>query len=384
MNPPPDAPAPENSVPPPQPADGASARTLPGWVLDVMVPLAALTVSLIAGLLLLWLLGYPAASVPGNMIRKTFGDGYGLAQVSRQAGLLALAGMAVTLAFRAGLFNIGVEGQALMGGLAIAWVTAWLIPARQSGGWAQAIPGWGWSLILLGVGMVGGGLYAGLAGLLKAWRGAHEVITTILLNFVAFAAINYALRPETGSLAVRGMMRTARVPSDLRLPRASEWLPGITGSNLTLGTGVALLALVVMAIWLGRSRGGYETRVTGLNPEAARWAGIHPGWVMVRAMFLSGALAGIIAYESILGAQGWMEEGFTAGVGFSGIAVAMIAGLRPILILPAALLFASLSYGRVAVGGDVPKDIVDVIQALAILSMAVGGAWAARRRLAAS
>jgi simple sugar transport system permease protein len=355
---------------------------MPGWALELAVPLAALSFALICGLLMLWVLGYDALALPGQMIRRTLGDGYGLAQVIRLAGLLSVAAMAVTVAFRAGLFNIGVEGQALMGGLAIATTLHYCLPFYQSGGWMKtAVPAWVWSVALLFIGMAGSALYAGLAGLLKAWRGAHEVITTILLNFVAHAAMNYALRPEPGSLAVRGMMRTARIPADFRLPRASDYFPGITGSNLTLGTAVAFLGLIVVGLWLAYSRSGYETRVTGHNPEAARWGGIRPGWVVVRAMLISGALGGIIAYESILGAQGWMEEGFSGGVGFAGIAVAMIAALRPLFIIPAAILFASLSYGRVAVGGDVPKDIVDVIQAVAILAMAAGGAWVARRRM---
>jgi simple sugar transport system permease protein len=362
-------------------AQAAARRPVPFWVLELAVPLVALAVALVLGLALLALLGYDALALPRTMVAKTFGDGYGLAQVIRQAGLLALAGMAVTIAFRAGLFNIGVEGQALIGGLAMGLVLSYLIPAWRAETWVRSVPAWAWSILLMLSAMGGAALYAGIAGLLKAWRGAHEVITTILLNFVAYASINYALRPEPGSLAVRGMMRTERVPADFRLLRASDHIPGIVGSNLTLGTLIAFLALAVTGIWLARSRAGYETRVTGLNPESARWAGIHPGWCMVRAMLISGALAGLIAYESILGAQGWLDEGFTGGVGFAGIAVAMIAALRPAFIIPAAILFASLSYGRVAVGGDVPKDIVDVIQAVAILAMAVGGAWVARRRL---
>lgn len=348
-------------------------------MLTASVPLFALSLAFLSGLAILALMGYDAMALPGRMAARIFTDAYGAAQVLRMTTLLALAGLAVALAFRSGLFNIGVEGQALMAGLAIATTAHYVVPSWQAEGWARnALPGWGWSIVFMLVGMLAGALYAGLAGLLKAWRGAHEVITTILMNFIAYAAINYSLRPEAGSLAARGATRTLRLPSDFRLPRASETFPTIVGSNLNLGTLVGFMAIVLVGVWLARSRSGYETRVVGLNPEAARWAGIWPGWVIFRTMALSGALAGLIAYETICGAQGWMEEGFTAGVGFAGIAVAMVAATRPLWIIPAAFLFACLSYGRVAVGGDVPKDIVDVIQAIAILAVAVGGAYVLR------
>lgn len=332
----------------------------------VSFSIALLCAALVGGALCL-LYGESPARIFGALFAKTWGDAYGLGQVLYKATLLGFAGLSVSVAFRAGLFNVGVEGQLLLGALATGLVGAYL-PAGTP--WIVAFP-----LSAL-AGALAGALWALGPGALRAYRGAHEVISAIMLNFIAGALINYLL--TAGGLAVPESVHTLPVVDGARLPRAAALFPSFEGSALNA---TALIVLAVgAAVWFlfARTRAGLRLRAFGLAPLAAETYGADRARTLLGAMALSGAVAGLGGINFVSGYKGYFEEGFSAGVGFMGIAVALLAKNRPILIAPAALLFATLSQGGLAINARIPKDLIDVVQGVVIIA-AVAASQEVRR-----
>jgi simple sugar transport system permease protein len=327
--------------------------------LEVTSPAIGLLVAMAAGSLLILAYGQAPAYVWGLMAKGTWGLAYGFGQVLFKTTPLVFTGLAVAIALRAGLFNIGCEGQLLMGAFAAALVGAHCgaLP------WPVAIP-----LCILVAGLAGG-VYGAIAGALKAKSGAHEVITTIMLNFIAAALLNwFGVR---GGLFLRESQHTAEIAPSARLPRLGAAFESLHGSAANLTFLLALLACVLVAYLLFRTRFGYELRATGLSPLAAETAGVKLPRMTFAALALSGAVAGVGGTNFVLGYKYYFEEGFSGGVGYMGIAVAVLARNHPLAILPAALLFGTLSQGGLAVNFLVPKEIVDVLQAVVILAVAV-------------
>lgn len=325
--------------------------------------------ALVAGGVLIAAVGQSPVEVYALLVRQAFGTGYGVGQTLFKATPLVFAGLSVALAFRAGLFNVGVEGQMYLGGFAAALVGAYaplpaplLLPAAML---AAALAGGAWGA---------------LPGALKARFGAHEVINTIMLNFIAFALVSWWGR----SLFVPATVRTREVAAAAWVPRLDVLVPWLKGSpaNLTLLLGVLLAA--ALAVYLFRTRAGYELRVLGLNPGAAEYAGVRTGSAQVRAFALAGALAGLGGTSFVLGYKHWFELDFTGGAGFMGIAVALIGRSHPLGVLLAALFFGALAYGGLVVNQRVPSDLVNVLRALVILfaisSHALFERWARRRQ----
>ncbi|HEU4993263.1 MAG TPA: ABC transporter permease, partial [Gemmatimonadaceae bacterium] len=265
--------------------------------------------------------------------------------------------LSVALALRAGLFNIGAESQLAAGGFAAALVGLALPAGLPS---LLVLP-----LYILAAALAGG-VVGGIPGVLKARFGAHEVITTIMLNFIVLALLNYLISTR---FKVQDTLHTPELASGA-LPRLSDVWSGFHGSA---ANAVILLALlVVAAAWwfLFRMRAGFELRAVGLQPHAAEYGGVNVESVWWRAMVLSGAVAGIGGLNYVLGYKHYYEEGFSAGAGFLGIAVALVGRSHPVGIVIAAILFATLSQGGLAVNALVPKQMVDVLQAVVIISMA--------------
>ncbi|MGB9691310.1 MAG: ABC transporter permease [Candidatus Sumerlaeaceae bacterium] len=342
----------------------------------IFAPAIALLLSVLAGMAFLALTGYPVISTFRAIFQESLRDWYGLGQVLHTATLLTFTGLAVAVAFRAGLFNIGAEGQLYLGAMALGIVGYYLkgVPKEI----LQKVPWFVWMVAFVLVAMIAGGLYGAIPGVLKALTGAHEVITTIMLNFVALAWINYLLRYDPNSFAVPATVRTPAFPEFLRLPRLSVWFPVFQGSIVNASLFLALVAALGVWWMLRRTKLGYEIRAVGKNALAARLAGIVPARVIIVTMFLSGALAGLVGVGFVLGHKGYFEENFSAGLGFLGIAVALLANNHPIGVIFTALLFGVLNYGKVAAASELPKDIIEIMEAAIIFSIVIVNRVAAR------
>jgi simple sugar transport system permease protein len=265
------------------------------------------------------------------------------------------AGLAVALGFRAGLFNIGAEGQ-----IGVGWMVAVIVGFSFNG-----LPMVIHLPLAIVSGAVAGGLWAGIAGFLKARTGAHEVITTIMLNYVVYRASEWLL---CGPLeAVQGTCRTQDIA-------ASAYLPRFLDHPVTVGWGfiLALVAAVITGWFLFKTTWGFELRTVGANPDAARYGGMNVGKTFVLAMFLSGCLAGMAGVVQGLGITRNIALGFQAGYGFDAIALALLGKSHPTGVVGASLLFGMLRAGaaRMQSVAGVPTEIVQIIQALVIVFIA--------------
>ncbi|HEU5175091.1 MAG TPA: ABC transporter permease [Gemmatimonadaceae bacterium] len=323
----------------------------------ILPPLVAVLLAVVVGDFLILTFGQSPADVYRLLLEGTWGNWYGLGQVLYKATTLTFTGLAVAYAMRAGLFNIGAEGQLAAGGFAAALVGL-VLPAGLP--WIAVLP------VYLVAAALGGGIVGYVPGILKARFGAHEVITTIMLNYVVLALLAYIV---SAHLHVPETLHTEDIRSGL-LPRLADASAVFRGSaaNATI-----LLAIVAsLAVWwtLFRTRRGYELRAAGLQPEAAEYGGVHVGRVWWHAMLVSGAIAGLGGLNYVVGYKGYYEEGFAAGSGFLGIAVALVGRNHPGGVVVAALLFATLSQGGLAVNALVPKQMVEVLQAVVIIAIA--------------
>jgi len=269
---------------------------------------------------------------------------------------LLLSGLAVAIALRAGLFNIGAEGQLLLGGCAAAWVGySW-----------HGLPPILHVLCALVVGSLVGASWASVAGALKAWRGAHEVIVTIMLNYIAILVTHWLVNGPARDV-------TSLAPATPRiLPTARLWaVEG--GANFSAGFALAVLAVPAAAYLLNRTALGFEIRAVGANPDAARSAGISLGRTMVTAMAISGALAGLAGAVEVLGVHRRFLDAFSPGYGFDGIAVALLGNLNPIGVLGSACLFGGLSAGATHMEAytGTPRQVAGIIQGVVILAVGV-------------
>jgi simple sugar transport system permease protein len=323
----------------------------------VLPPLVALLLAAVVGDILILSFGQSPGAVYRLLLDGTWGNAYGFGQVLYKATTLVFTGLAVGLALRAGLFNIGAESQLAAGGFCAALVGL-VLPA--------GIPALLCLPIYILAAAVGGGAVGAVPGVLKARFGAHEVIVTIMLNFIVLALLNYL---TSAKLHVPDTLHTTEIRSGA-LPRVSDLVPSFQGSAANTTLLLALLAMLALSWFLFRTRRGFELRAVGLQPHAAEYAGVHVGSVTWRAMAISGAIAGIGGLNYVLGYKHYYEEGFATGAGFLGIAVALVGRSHPIGIGLAALLFATLSQGGLAVNALVPKQMVDVLQAVVILAVA--------------
>ena len=266
---------------------------------------------------------------------------------------LILTGLAVAFAFRAGLFNIGGQGQFLLGATAAAGVGAALATAPAPIAITAALV----------AGMLAGAAWGWIPGALKAFSGAHEVVTTIMLNSIAAALIGFLI---LGPLLAPGFSfgRTG----DL----GNSALPIILGSNIHLGVPLAIAAVPVVWWLLYRSTLGFEIRSVGANPSAARYAGMRPAFLIMFTMSMSGLLFGIAGSTEILGVSHFMIPSYGTAIGFDAIAVALLGRSHPFGIAAAALLFGALRAGAglMQVVAEIPVEIVDVIQAIILLFLA--------------
>ena len=331
------------------------------WAIAV-IPLASVFLALVVAALIIlvssvvttgsidWTLPFVAY---GALFQGAFGSTTAILNTILQATPLVLGGLAVGVGFKAGLFNIGGQGQFLLAATAAAGVGAALATAPAPIAITAALL----------AGMLAGAFWGWIPGALKAWSGAHEVVTTIMLNSIAAALIAFLI---LGPLLAPGFSfgRTG----DL----GNSALPIVLGGNIHLG--VVLAVAAVPAVWwlLYRSTLGFEIRSVGANPSAARYAGMRPAFLIMLTMSLSGLLFGIAGATEILGVSHFMIPSYGTAIGFDAIAVALLGRSHPFGIAAAALLFGALRAGAglMQVLAGIPVEIVDVIQAVILLFLA--------------
>ncbi|MDB4970701.1 MAG: putative transporter [Myxococcales bacterium] len=322
----------------------------------LLPPLWAFLIAMAAASALILAVGGSPLAVYRLLAAGTWGNGYGIGQVLFKTTPLILTGLSVAVALRGGLFNIGAEGQLTVG----AFLTAFVGAHAASLPPVVAIP------LALVAGAAGGAFVAAIAGALKAWRGAHEVINTIMLNFIV-----RALMVGLGArLFEREQIHTAPIALSARLPRLSSWLSALHGSAANASLFLAVAVALFVAWLFARTRIGFRIRAVGLSPAAAAAAGISVPRVQLGTMALSGAIAGLVGANFVLGYKYYYEDGFSGGIGYIGIAVAVLGRARPLGVVLAALVFGTLSQGGLAVNAVVPKEIVDVLTAVIIFAVA--------------
>ena len=268
---------------------------------------------------------------------------------------LVLAGLSVALGFKAGLFNIGAQGQFLIG--ALGAVTAGVAVADQPP--VIAIP------IAVAAGIIAGGAWGFIPGILKAVSGAHEVVTTIMLNYVAISILAWAV---SGPLKVPGS------PSPITHDVGNAAFPILIGDNGHLGIIIALAMVFAVRWLLQRTTLGFEIRTVGANPDAARYAGMRPKRLIILTMSMCGALAGLAGTCIVLGVTHEMTSSFGTTVGFDAIAVALLARSNPIGIIFSGLLFGAMRAGAglMQIDAGIPPELIDVIQAMILLFLVIG------------
>lgn len=304
--------------------------------------------------------GYGAAprAVLVQALAGTWGTAYGVGQVLFKATPLVFAATSVAIALRAGMFNVGAEGQIAVASLAAA-VAGVHAPASLG---ALAVP------LVLAVAACAGAAWGGVAGALKARFGAHEVITTIMLNNVASAAVALLMGRW---LELPGTVRTASIAPGATLARLERWVPAFGGSAASVAFVLAVAVAFAVDGWARRSRVGRELAFVGANAEACAAEGIPVARRRLLAMTLAGALAALAVSGTVLGYKGYYEAGLGAGAGFGGIAVALLGGGRALGIVAAALLFGTLDQAGLAVNAVLPRDAMDVLQAVVIVALAL-------------
>jgi ABC-type uncharacterized transport system permease subunit len=336
---------------------------MPKWAEVILVPLISLLLAAILSALVILAIGEDPIAALKLMVDGALGSTYGWGYTLYYATNFMFTGLAVSVAFHARLFNIGGEGQAMVGGLGVA-IACLFIP------WPH------WSLALLGAIVLSGlfgAIWAAIPAYLQAKRGSHIVITTIMFNFIAAAVLNYVL---VNVLRPKGAMdpATARFPEAVHLPSLHDILGAVgisfskaAPANVSLIVAVIACLLVWLLIW--RTKLGYEIRAYGHSESAAKYAGISPVKITMIAMIISGALAGMMAINNVMGEAERLVLNATEGAGFIGIAVALMGRSHPLGVFVAAILFGFLYQGgaELALWTSIPRELIVVIQALVIL-----------------
>lgn len=290
----------------------------------------------------------------GRAFAGTWGTPYGIGQVLFKATPLVFTGYAFHVAQRAGLFNIGAEGQLALASLVGGAFAAWL-PASAPAPVAL--------VLALLVGAAVGALVALPPALMRARLGVHEVISAIMMNRIVEVLVPFTLATVLGATA----LRTADVAPGAALLRLDRIFPSLSGSAASLAFPLAVTCVFALHFWLARSRAGREITWIGVNPQACRAEGVDVRNRLVLAMLLSGAFAGLGMSATVLGYKGYFEIGLGSGAGFAGIAVALLGRGHPAGILLAAIFFGTLEQAGLAINARVPKEAMTVLEAVAIL-----------------
>ncbi len=335
---------------------GSALRGLRQGTLATATGLAA---ALIAFDLLVWAYGESPRALVAELFVGTWGTSYGIGQVLFKATPLLFTGIAVDIGLRAGLFNIGAEGQLVVASL-VAGTLGGRLPATTPA--LVALP------LVTAAAFTAGGAWAAVPAVLRARFGAHEVISTIMMNRIADALVGLAFGY---GLAQAGTMRTPDVIASARFPRLEAATAAFRGSAVSFALLLAVASAFATHWALGRTRIGREIGQVGQNPIACAAERIPTRRRIVQALILSGAIAGLASTGTVLGYKGYYESGLGSGAGFGGLAVALLGRRSAIGLVLAALFFGTLAQGGLAINAHVPMEAMDILQGVVIVAIAL-------------
>jgi len=340
------------------------AKPLPRWIDIGLIPVINVSIALLVSGLVIMVIGEDPLEAVQIMLYGAFGYEEGIGYMLYYATNFIFTGLAVAVAFHAGLFNIGGEGQAYIGGLGVGLAMLLL---------DSSLP----AFLLIPVAILAaalfGGMYAAVPAYLQAYRGSHIVITTIMFNFIASAImvylmVNVLIKPGQQSPESREFSEAAHIPF---MHEVLDWFGiAVTHSPLNLTIVWAVICCIALWFFIWRSKWGYEIRAVGFNETAATYAGVKPARVIMLSMIISGALAGMVGLNEISGVQHRLLLNFTAGYGFTGIAVSLMGRNHPFGIVLASLLFGMLYQGGGELAFEMPtitREMVVAIQGFVIL-----------------
>ncbi len=346
---------------------------------EILWPLLAVLAAFIVGGLIILILGDNPLTAYSLLLSNSFGSVKDIGWTLHYATPLIFTGLAVAVAFRCGLLNIGAEGQLYVAAFATAWVgikfggTVVDIFGKQEDWSWVSLP---WYLLVplcMVTAMVAGGICGAIPGILKARFGSHEVINTIMLNFIAISMVSYFTQYHF-KVPGDAILQTASIGEAAHIPRLDQFLPFIPKDvPLNMSFLLALLMCVLVYVFLWKTKWGYELRAVGENPSAAEYGGISPKKQIITAMTISGGLAGMVAIGEVMGTRYNYYDGFSAEWGYLGIAVALLGRNHPLGVLIAAIFFGVLLRGEIFVDAFTPnvsKDLGWVLQAIIILFVA--------------
>ncbi len=347
-----------------------------GRLFDLLLPLLATLAALGVGAVMLQVLGANPIAAYGALLSGAFGSQNALADTIVRATPLLLVALGICIAFRAGVINIGGEGQ-LVAGAILGTLVGLAFPEAPA---IVIVP------LALVAGFIGGAIWGGIPGVLKAYYNVNEILSTIMLNIIAVQGMNYLLRgPMIDPVQLQA---SSRIPQTARLVQAFD-LPRLVPTRLHLGALLAVVLAFVVYIFLWRTTAGYRIRAVGLNPDASRYAGINVKRNIVLALLLSGAFAGLAGAVQVYGVHHRMFTdgslaGFTGSAGFNGIVVALFGKLNPIGAIPASFIFGALIVGANSLqrAMQVPAALITALNGLVVIFVVSSDIFS--RRLARS
>jgi ABC-type uncharacterized transport system permease subunit len=357
----------------------AATETRPAWLENLFGQVVALSVAagsaLLIGAVIIVAYGENPLEVYGAILRFSFATQDGFAYVLAIATPLIFSALAVAVCFKAGLFNIGVEGQFLVGMVAAAWAALNL----------DFIPGplLMWTVLLFGA--LGGMAWASVPAVLKVRTGAHEVVTTIMMNGIAVFFVGWALQGPL-KFTIEGQsldLRTDAFPKNALVPDLGHLFGFRQAPNLSWLLPLALVAVALVWVMMRRTQLGYEARAVGASPGSAKAGGISIGAVQIQSFLISGALAGLVGMQQLLADAGYLSQSYQSQLGFTGIAVAFLGRNNPVGIVFAALVWGVLARGESALQVDtgMPREFIILLQGILILSVVIAFEVAKRRLL---
>jgi simple sugar transport system permease protein len=343
-------------------------------IIDALLPVFATLAALLVGAVMLLLLGVNPLAAYAALWDGAFGSSNAFAETLVKATPLLLVGLGICISFRGDVINIGGEGQMIIGAIFATWV----------GLTFTGLPGWLVITLSMLAGFLGGAIWGGIPGVLKAYFSVNEILSTVMMNAIAVQLMNFLLRgpmidPSQAELASK-IPQTARLLEIFRLPR-------LVPTRLHLGALIAVVLAILVYILLWRTTLGYRIRAVGQNPHASRYAGIKVQRYIVLALLLSGAFSGLAGATQVFGVNYRMitdgsSSGFTGSAGFNGIVAALFGQLHPILTIPAAILFGALLVGANSMQRvvQVPSALITALNGLVVVFVVSSEIWRRRRQ----